>query len=126
MAYYEMTSEESLVIDFEPPTGIDYWNLTPQPFGTKPSVSNGPGQPHLSEVETRADGTVRPVLAREDPGHPNWIKTFAHDRGFLIFRMPACSSTGCRGFKKVSTARLRVPLSLSRHTFAEPGPGPAQ
>ena len=30
--------------------------------------------------------SVRFVLSRSDPGHPNWIKTFAHDRGFLILR----------------------------------------
>ena len=32
------------------------------------------------------DGSVRIVVAHEDPGLPNWIQTLGHDRGTMCFR----------------------------------------
>jgi hypothetical protein len=92
MAYYELDPEEALVIDFEPPPGIDYWNLTSATFWHESHrYLTDPVSLTSSEVEKREDGSVRFVLSRKDPGHPNWVKTFAHDRGFLIFRMPGAA-----------------------------------
>jgi len=114
MAYYEMTPEESLVIDFEPPTGIDYWNLTSATFWHESHrYLTDPVSLTSSEVETQTDGSVQFVLTRDDPGHPNWIKTFAHDRGFLIFRMPGVQHHRVPRVQKVSTARLAEFLSSS-------------
>jgi hypothetical protein len=114
MAYYEMTPEESLVIDFEPPPGIDYWNLTSATFWHESHrYRTDPVSLTSSEVERRVDGSVRFVLTREDPGHPNWIKTFAHDRGFLIFRMPGVQDHPVPSVQKVPTARLADLLSAS-------------
>ena len=88
MAYYELDAGESLVIDFEPPPGITYWNLTSATFWHESHrYLTDPVSLTSSEVERRPDGAVRFLLSREDPGHPNWLKTFAHRRGFLIFRI---------------------------------------
>jgi hypothetical protein len=32
------------------------------------------------------DGSLRIVVAHEDPGHPNWIETAAHHQGTMCFR----------------------------------------
>jgi hypothetical protein len=87
MAYYELGEGETLLIDFAPPESV-YWNLTSATIWHE-------SQRHLtdpvsltsSEALRSADGRVRFVVAARDPGSPNWIKTFGHERGFLLFRI---------------------------------------
>ena len=38
-----------------------------------------------------ADGSVRIVIASEDPGHPNWITTAGHSNGTFLFRLTGAS-----------------------------------
>lgn len=112
MAYYELDAGESLVIDFEPPPGITYWNLTSATFWHESHrYLTDPVSLTSSEVERRPDGTVRFLLSREDPGHPNWLKTFAHRRGFLIFRMPGVSSHPVPKVQRLQTSQLEKVLS---------------
>jgi hypothetical protein len=39
---------------------------------------------HTAKYET--DGSVRIVVAHEDPGRPNWIDTVGHDSGTMCLR----------------------------------------
>ncbi len=108
MAYYELEPDEALVIDFDPPPGIDYWNLTSATFWHESHrYLTDPVSLTSSEVEKREDGSVRFVLSRQDPGHPNWVKTFAHDRGFLIFRMPGAAEQAVPTVQRVPRTRLQ-------------------
>lgn len=87
MAYFEVGSDEALIIDFKPPETV-FWNLTSASiWHESPRYLTDPVSRTSKEVEAGADGSVRFVVARNDPGHPNWIKTFGHDRGFLLLRM---------------------------------------
>jgi hypothetical protein len=87
MAYYELGEGEALAIDFTPPETV-YWNLTSASLWHESHrYLTDPVTMTSSEVRRNPDGSVRFVLAREDPGHPNWIKTFGHERGFLILRI---------------------------------------
>ena len=49
---------------------------------------------------------MRFVVSRRDPGHPNWIKTFAHDRGFLILRIVGVEEHPLPSVRKVPMAEL--------------------
>lgn len=107
MAYYELETGEALVIDFAPPPGITYWNLTSATFWHESHrYLTDPVSLTSSEVEREIDGSVRFVLSREDPGHPNWLKTFSHDRGFLIFRLPGVKSHPLPTVQRVEVSRL--------------------
>jgi hypothetical protein len=87
MAYYELAEGEALLIDFTPPDTV-YWNLTSATYWHESHrYLTDPVSMTSSEAHRNPDGTVRFVLARDDPGHPNWIKSFGHERGFLILRM---------------------------------------
>ncbi len=87
MAYYELGPDEALLIDFSPPRTV-FWNLTSATIWHESQrYLTDPVSLTSDEVEKRADGDVRFVVARRDPGYPNWIKTFGHERGFLILRM---------------------------------------
>lgn len=112
MAYYELDPDEALVIDFEPPPGLTYWNLTSATFWHESHrYLTDPVSLTSSEVTRGEDGRVRFVLAREDPAHPNWVKTFAHDRGFLMFRMPGVQSHSVPKVRRVSKRDLQKVLA---------------
>ena len=106
MAYYELGDGEALLIDFDPPDSV-FWNLTSATIWHESHrYLTDPVSLTSSEVVTRDDGTVRFVLSRNDPGQPNWIKTFAHDRGFLILRMVGVKQHPLPSVRKVPVAEL--------------------
>lgn len=87
MAHYQLGEGEALAIDFMPPDTV-YWNLTSATLWHESHrYLTDPVTMTSSEARKNPDGSVRFVLARDDPGHPNWLKTFGHERGFLILRM---------------------------------------
>ena len=107
MAYYELNADEALVIDFVPPADTVYWNLTSATFWHESHrYRTDPVSLTSSEVESREDGSVEFVVSRQDPDHPNWIKTFAHDRGFLIFRMPGAAEQSPPDVRRIPFAQL--------------------
>jgi len=59
-----------------------------------------------SEVTKREDGSVRFVISKEEPGYPNWIKTFAHNRGFLILRMVGVKTHPLPDVRKIPRTEL--------------------
>ncbi len=84
--YYELGPDEAWIIEFEPPE-CEYWNiqlgnhwLESLDFEYYRTSLNH----HTAAVED--DGTVRVVVARRDPGHPNWLDTAGHSRGGLALR----------------------------------------
>lgn len=92
MAHYQLGPDEALVIDFVPPKS-PFWNLTAASLWHETErFLTDPVSRTLAEVTSRADGTVRFVLADRDPGVPNWIDSHAHRRGFLILRMVGVAS----------------------------------
>jgi hypothetical protein len=87
LAYYEVGEYEALLIDFAPPTSV-YWNLTSATIWHESQrYLSDPVSLTSSEALPSPDGRVRFVVAASDPGVPNWIKTFGHERGFLLFRI---------------------------------------
>jgi hypothetical protein len=106
MAYYELGENEALLIDIVPPKTV-YWNLTSATIWHESHrYLTDPVSLTSSEVSAREDGSVRFVLARKDPGQPNWLKTFAHDRGFLILRIVGVKSHPLPITRKVSAEEL--------------------
>ena len=84
--YYALEPGSALVIELTPPP-CEYWNLQlcnhwlESLDYTRHTVSVN----HDSAV-LRDDGSVQVVIAREDPGVPNWLDTAGHDRGCIILR----------------------------------------
>jgi hypothetical protein len=102
MAHYQLGRDEALVIDFIPPK-TPFWNLTAASLWHESErFLTDPVSLTLDEVTPRADGSVRFVLADRDPGLPNWIKTFEHARGFLIFRMVGVATNPLPTVRKVA------------------------
>jgi hypothetical protein len=84
--YYRLGAGEALVIDFTPPE-CDYWNFQLSNHWLE-SLDYRYWRIHLNKATAkyRPDGSVRIVVAHEDPGVPNWLQTAGHDRGSMCWR----------------------------------------
>ncbi|MGV0581208.1 DUF1214 domain-containing protein [Mycolicibacterium elephantis] len=83
---FDLEAGQALVLDIDPPD-TRYWSITLEnvwheclePFRTRSSGTQASFAP-------RPDGTVRVVIAAEDPGVPNWLDTGGRARGFIVLR----------------------------------------
>jgi hypothetical protein len=85
-SYWELAPSEALVIDVRPPD-CDYWNFQLNNHWMesldyryfKISVNK-------HTAKQRTDGSVRIIIAHEDPGVDNFIDTCGHERGTMCLR----------------------------------------
>jgi hypothetical protein len=85
-SYWKLASDEALVIEVTPPE-CDHWNFQINNHWMESldyryhriSVNK-----HTARV--RPDGSVRMVVAHEDPGTDNWIDTAGHPHGTMCLR----------------------------------------
>ncbi|MGE0785153.1 MAG: DUF1214 domain-containing protein [Sandaracinaceae bacterium] len=86
-SYWELGPDEALVIDATPPEPLDHWNFQVNNHWME-SLDFRYFRIHVnSKTATyRDDGSVRIVVAHDDPGVPNWLTTVGHDRGTMCFR----------------------------------------
>ena len=84
--YWQLGPDEALVIEVTPPP-CDYWNFQLNNFWMESldyryfqiSVNNG-------TAKLEPDGSVRVIVAHEDPGKGNWIDTCGHELGTMCWR----------------------------------------
>jgi hypothetical protein len=84
--YWELASDEALVIEFVPPR-CEYWNFQLNNHWME-SLDYRHHRIALNHHQARArpDGSVRIVVAHRDPRVENWIETAGHRRGTMCLR----------------------------------------
>ena len=90
IAYYHshwaLAEDEALLIEVTPPE-CEYWNFQLNNYWMESldyrhfTIHTNK---HLAHYEE--DGSVRLIIAHEDPGRPNWIETAGHMSGTMCFR----------------------------------------
>ena len=106
MAHFQIADDEALVIDFKPPQ-TRFWNLTSATWWHESeNYLTDPVSLTMDKVVRRKDGTVRMILAHRDPGLPNWLNSFHHNRGFMILRMVRVDHNPVPTITKVKFASL--------------------
>jgi len=85
-SHWKLGPDEALVIDVTPPR-CEYWNFQLNNYWME-SLEYRYFRIHTNKhlATPNADGSVRIVVAHEDPGHPNWIQTVGHTSGTMCFR----------------------------------------
>jgi len=85
-SYWELAEDEAFVVEFTPPE-CEYWNLQIGNHWLE-SLDFQHYATHVNQetATTRPDGSVQIVVARRDPGVPNWLDTAGHARGGLALR----------------------------------------
>ena len=84
--YWELKSEEALVVDVTPPA-CEYWNFQVNNYWME-SLDYRYHRIAVNhhDAVAESDGSVRLVLAHRDPGLPNWLETAGHERGTMCLR----------------------------------------
>ncbi len=84
--YYELAPDQCLVVELTPPD-CDYWNIQLCNHWLE-SLDFEQHTIHVNDhtAVARDDGSVRIVVARSDPGAPNWLDTAGHARGCMVMR----------------------------------------
>ncbi|MDG1959755.1 MAG: hypothetical protein P8K76_10415 [Candidatus Binatia bacterium] len=105
-SYWELNEDEALVINFTPPP-CDYWNLQIGNHWLE-SLDYFHRDTHVNQetVVLAADGSAQVVVARQDPGLPNWLDTAGHVRGGLALRWVGASEIPGTKCEVVSLASL--------------------
>ncbi len=91
--YWEIDEDEAFIVDLDPPD-CEYWNLQIGNHWLE-SLDFMSHQTHVNHHTAVADasGRVRIVVARRDPGVPNWLDTAGHARGALALRWVGAEET---------------------------------
>ncbi len=85
--YWELASDEALVIEVERIPQCDFWNLQIDNYWME-SLDYRYHRIHLNKHSARlnANGSVTMIVAHRDTGRPNWLETAGHRLGTLCFR----------------------------------------
>ena len=90
IAYYHshwaVAQDEALLIEVVPPE-CEYWNFQLNNYWMESldyRYHRIHTNKHLAQYED--DGSVRLIVAHEDPGLPNWLETAGHTSGTMCFR----------------------------------------
>lgn len=85
-SHWALAPDECLVIEVVPPA-CEHWNFQLNNYWMESldyRYHTIHTNKHLAALEP--DGSLRIVIAHEDPGHPNWISTVGHECGTMCFR----------------------------------------
>lgn len=86
-SYWRLAPDEALVIEVPRVPQCRFWNLQINNWWMESldyRYHRIHVNPHTAKLE--ADGSLRMVIAHEDPGHPNWLETAGHDSGTMCLR----------------------------------------
>ncbi len=86
MGTYDLGDGEALVLRGRSPACV-FWNLCLwNPFLHTYNYDYERVTINGSQVRYEEDGSWEIVIAPDDPGHPNWVSTAGHHRGWVWFR----------------------------------------
>jgi hypothetical protein len=92
-SYFELAPDEALVVELAHVPECRAWSLQVCNYWME-SLDYRYHRTNVnkSTAKVEPDGSVRIVIAHEDPGHPNWITTAGHENGTLLFRLTGAKS----------------------------------
>jgi hypothetical protein len=85
-SYFRLAPDEALVIEVTPPD-CEYWNFQLNNYWME-SLDYVHHEVCINKASARlrADGSLRVVVAHEDPGVDNWLDTAGHAHGTMCWR----------------------------------------
>lgn len=108
---YRLKDDEALILETEVPKNCRYWSFLvgDMQFRTIDWTNN---QSSLNGFQAKidADGKFRAVIAKRDPGVPNWLDTGDYSEGVIQGRWNVCDSAPVPTVTVVKLADLRKSL----------------
>jgi hypothetical protein len=97
IGYYHVEDGQALLVEFPAPTGCFYWGAqAANLFAESLDYANHQTSVNGAQAYVDPDGTVRLVVARQDPGVANWIDVGEDDatgQGMIVLRFTECGQT---------------------------------
>ncbi len=117
-SHWALARDEALVIEVMPPV-CEHWNFQLNNYWME-SLDyvhfRIHTNKHLAAYET--DGSVRIVVAHENPGVPNWISTAHHESGTMCFRWIRAQSHPQPATRVMKLADVRQQFKTVQSTFS--------
>ena len=112
-SYWQLAPDEALVVELSHVPDCRAWSLQVCNYWME-SLDYRYHRTNVNKATAQLEqgGSVRIVVAAEDPGHPNWITTAGHTTGTILFRL-----TGAKSIVEPTT-RV-VPLETLRAASAK-------
>ena len=107
-SHWRLAGDEALVIEAMPPA-CEHWNFQLNNYWMESldyRYHTIHTNKHLAEYEP--DGSVRLIVAHEDPGLPNWLDTAGHTSGTMSFRWIRAEEHPEPATRVVKLAELRA------------------
>jgi len=106
--WFKLAGDEAAVIDFVPPECYYWMFVLSDYWGCSFDYRYRPIHTNKRRARTRADGSVRLVLAAQDPGlaDANWLDTAGHLEGVMQFRWLECETPLAPPVRVVKLAEL--------------------
>jgi hypothetical protein len=110
VGYWVLAEDEALIVEVTPPKA-KYWSLHLGNFWME-SLDFASHQSSLNGHQARldADGVFRAVIARRDPGVPNWLDPAGHAEGAMIYRWNQADGSPVPATRLVKLSALRDAL----------------
>lgn len=116
--HWSLAADEALVIEFDAHEGL--WMLTNMGvFFNSMDFLYRPVSYTPSRTKVDGDGTVRLILAHEDPGYHNWLDTQGFERGNLTYRHMLAGQPAVIRTHLVNRAELPEVLPADTATVTE-------
>ena len=106
-SHWALEPDEALVIEVMPPE-CEHWNFQLNNYWMESlDYRNFTIHTNMALAHCEADGSVRLIVAHEDPGLPNWLNTAGHASGTMCFRWVRAAEHPQPGCRVVKLASLR-------------------
>ena len=106
-SHWSLKPDEALVIEVTPPK-CEHWNFQLNNYWMESlDYRNYTIHTNMALAHCEAGGSVRLIVAHEDPGLPNWLNTAGHASGTMCFRWVRAAEHPQPGCRVVKLANLR-------------------
>ena len=122
-SYWSLETDEALIIEATPPE-CSTWNFQLNNHWME-SLDYRYYTIHINKHTAvyEPDGSVRIVVAHEDPGIPNWINTTGHRYGTMCFRWVKAASHPQPETRVVKFSEIAAPASPPSNSGQDPAEG---
>lgn len=115
-SHWALAPDEALVIEVTPPV-CEHWNFQLNNYWME-SLDYQHFRIHTNKhlATYEADGSVRIIVAHQNPGLPNWIQTAGHESGTMCFRWIRAAEHPQPATRVVALKSLTEPGTKSKTT----------
>ncbi len=119
--WFDLEEDEALLIEFAPPVAAHWSFQLGNYWGQWMDWANFTSSTNGVQAQPGSDGRIRLVIARSDPGVPNWLDTAGHREGVIVYRYhkPESNPLPTTRLVKLSELRSVLPADTPEVTMGE-------